>query len=135
MPIQTLSFGFKKPQTGDKGSIVFGAMEDNIDQINSHDHDGSDTDRVDTFNLSRYQVAVPSSGWSASGSYFKQTVTLPTGFSVANGSEYTKANIRFFFNGGTYDKQECFPKTNYLTATTFELFSLVNNQAFDVSFT
>jgi hypothetical protein len=130
-----LSYGYQLPQSGDRGTIVFDALEDNITQLNSHDHDGTDSDRIDAFSLARSTVAVTSASWNVSGSYFKKTVTFPTGFSVANGSEYTKANIRFFFNGGTYDNQECYPKTNRLTDTTFELFSIVNNQAFDVLFT
>jgi len=132
--VTTLPFGFKKPQTGDKGATVFDALEDNIDRVDAHSHDNVDSPRVESFDLSRGTVAVASSGWSASGNFFKQTVTFPSGFSVANASEYTKASIKFYFDGGANDNQECFPKTNRLTDTTFELFSLVSNQAFTVTF-
>ena len=39
----TLSYGFVRPATGDKGSVFFPALEDNITQLNSHDHDGTDS--------------------------------------------------------------------------------------------
>lgn len=128
-----LTFGFKRPDTGDKGSALFTALEDNITRLDAHDHDGTDSDRIDGFDLRRGSISVTNSGWSASGAYYKKTITLPAGYSSANGSDYTKAQIRFFFSGGTYDKQELFPKTNYLTATTFELFSIANNQAFTIT--
>ena len=131
---QTLTFGYQKPDRGDKGDPVFDALESNIDQLNVHKHNGTNSDRVDSFNLLRSQVTVPSTGWVADGSLFKQTVTFPAGFTLANGSEYGKASIRFYFSGGANDGDELFPKTVKLSDTTFELHSPVSNQAYVVTF-
>lgn len=38
--MQTLTYGFKKPQVTDQGSIVFPALESNWQQVNDHNHDG-----------------------------------------------------------------------------------------------
>lgn len=132
--VDTLSFGYKRPEVGDIGDPIFDALEDTITQLNDHAHNGTNSDRVSSGNLTRGSVSVPTTGWSASGSLYKQTVTFPSGWSAANGSSWGSAGIRFFFASGTYANQECFPKTNYLTATTFELFSLVSNQDFTVKF-
>ena len=132
--VTTLSFGYKKPEDGDKGQTVFDALEDNIDRLNSHDHDNVDSARVNSYNLSRGSVAVPSTGWSASGNLFRQSVSFPAGFSTANGSDYGNAHIRFFYNGGTRDGEELFPKTEKIDATSFFLYSISSSQAYDVSF-
>lgn len=132
--VTTLSFGFKKPQVGDIGDPIFDALEDTIDQLNSHDHDGTDSDRVKSYSLTRGSVSVPATGWSASGSLYRQSVTFPSGFSTANGSDWGSANIQVFFSGGTYDTAQCYPKMEKITATTFYLYSLVSNQAFTCKF-
>ena len=36
----TLSHGYEKPETGDKGSVFFPALEDNIQKLNDHNHNG-----------------------------------------------------------------------------------------------
>ncbi len=131
--ITTLSKGFKVPATGDKGEPVFNALEDNIERLNNHNHDDLNSFLQQSFRLSRGSVLVNDSGWSASGGLFKKTVTFPAGFNLSNGSEWTKSSIRFYFSGGSNASQECFPKTNFLTDTTFELFSPVSTQAFTVT--
>jgi hypothetical protein len=130
----TLSFGYEKPDAGDKGDPLFTALEGNIQQLNDHKHDGANSDRADSFNLSRSTVAVPNTGWSADGSLFKQTVTFPADFSAANGSEFGNASLRFYYDGGSDNLNELFPKYERLTDTTFELFSVVSNQAYTVAF-
>jgi hypothetical protein len=130
----TLSFGYVRPNTGDKGATVFTALEDNITQLNDHKHDGVTSDRIDSFNLRRDTVTVPNTGWSASGELYRQLVTFPAGFTVSNGSEWGNVSIRFYFDGGAYDRNELFPNTEYVSDTTFYLYSPVNNQGFTVSF-
>lgn len=133
--VQTLTFGLKKPETGDKGTPVFEALEDNIDLLDTHDHDGQNSKRMNSYNVSRGTVSVSDSEWSSSGNLYRKTVTLPTGFSTANGSDFGKASIRFFLSGGTYDGNECLPKIERINATSFYLYSPVNDQAFTVVFT
>ena len=38
-----LSNGYKLPETGDFGDVWFPALEDNIQRINTHNHDGTDS--------------------------------------------------------------------------------------------
>ena len=87
MAIQTLTFGYKLPQTGDKGSVFFPALEDNIQRLNDHDHDGSDSARLTSKSVTAVTGTIASASWSGvSGKtgLFSQTVTMPTGFTYAN---------------------------------------------------
>lgn len=76
----TLSYGFKKPQTGDKGSVFFPALEDDIQQLNDHTHDGSDTPRLNTTSVAAVTDSILAAGWVAQGDgVYRQAVTLPGG--------------------------------------------------------
>lgn len=130
----TLTNNRIRPQDGDQGQVVFDALENNINLDDAHIHDGVNSEKLSTSLFTRGTVAVPNSGWSASGDLFRQTVTFPSGYSTANGSDFGNAHIRYFLNGGTLDGEEVYPKTEKITATTFYLYSPVSNQAFDLVF-
>lgn len=74
----TLTYGYKKPQTNDKGPIVFPAMEGNIQQLNDHSHNGADSTLLTTASVVGINQTILSGAWAlvANGIY-KQTVTLP----------------------------------------------------------
>ena len=42
----TLSNGYIKPEDGDTGAVWFDALEDNIQRVNDHNHDGSNSEIV-----------------------------------------------------------------------------------------
>lgn len=132
--VTTLSFGYKQPVTGDKGATVFNALNDDVTQLNSHDHDGTDSDRIDCYDNRRGTVAVTSGSWVASGQLYRKLVTFPAGFSTANGSDFGKAVIKFFLNGGTLAGMEVNPTIEKVSVTTFYLYSPFNNQAYDLVF-
>ena len=50
MPI-TLSYGFIKPVDGDAASSWFDSIEATITQLNSHDHDGTDSAAISGKNV------------------------------------------------------------------------------------
>lgn len=76
----TLSYGFKKPQSGDAGSLWFPALEDNFQNLNDHSHDGVDSAKLATAALDATTQAISSASWSAtSGGTYRQQVTLPGG--------------------------------------------------------
>lgn len=74
----TLTYGRKKPEDLDPGSIFWDALADNITLDDSHDHDGTDSARILTSNLTRGSVTVTSAAWTANadGTY-KKSVTMP----------------------------------------------------------
>lgn len=74
----TLSFGFKKPESGDTGSVVFPALEGNIQQLNDHDHDGSNSSKISSSSVTPLFVDLVAGSWvSESNGLYSQTVTLP----------------------------------------------------------
>jgi hypothetical protein len=76
----TLSKGFKKPQNQDPGSVVFPAMEDNIQQLNDHTHDGVDSEKLDATSVDSVVSNILSANWSTiSNGHYSQVVTMPAG--------------------------------------------------------
>lgn len=76
--MQILSYLFKKPQTGDKGSVFWPALEEDIQKMNDHTHNGSNSARLSSSSITASTQAISSVSWSAtSGGTYRQLVTLP----------------------------------------------------------
>lgn len=81
--MQTLSKGWKKPETGDFGDVWFPALEDNIEQLNSHDHDGVDSEKISIANTNKFTQTVASGDFVDQGDgYHRALVTLAGGYSI-----------------------------------------------------
>ena len=63
--MQTLSYGFKKPEDGDKGDAVFTALEENIQRTNDHTHNGVNSAPIDIAFLTKYSQDVPAASWGS----------------------------------------------------------------------
>ncbi len=76
--MQTLSKGYKKPQNEDTGDVWFPALADDIQLLNDHTHNGTNSALIaittQTF-ASGSWVAAP-----IGGGLYRQLVTLPSGF-------------------------------------------------------
>ena len=82
----TLSHGYKKPSTGDRGSVWFANLEDNITLSNSHDHDGTDGEAIAAKYITKATDSVAAGSWVAvagQAGTFSQTKTLPSGYLMA----------------------------------------------------
>lgn len=75
----TLTYGFKKPQAGDFGSTFFPALEADIQQINDHNHDGSNSALLTPPSFSMTQQSILAAAWVVidPGSNYRQLVTMP----------------------------------------------------------
>lgn len=126
----TLSNGFKKPETGDKGRTVFDAIGDNFTQLNSHTHNGVDSEPIAASAITKGTVAVDATSWvsHADSGLYRKSFTFPG--THTHGS----AAIRCFFDGGTFDGLECFPTIEKINSTTAYIYSLVDDQAFSLVF-
>lgn len=81
----TLSYGFYKPQTGDKGSVFFPRLEDNFQKLNDHTHDGANSSKITAASSNVVTQAVASGSWAlVSLGTYKQTVTLPAALAYDN---------------------------------------------------
>ena len=125
--MQTLTYGRKRPANGDSGSTVFDALADNITLDDAHDHDGTDSQRITSSNLTRATISVTGTGWSAEahGTYSK-TVTLTGAYT------WGACSIQVFCSGGDDDGVQIHPKMVKLTSTTFDVYLLVDDQALSV---
>jgi hypothetical protein len=79
----TLSYGYIQPENGDKGSTWFPALNDNIQQLNDHTHDGITSSLIPGTSVSSSSVSIPAASWvyDSVGRY-RQDVTVPAGYNM-----------------------------------------------------
>lgn len=116
--MQTLSYGYKKPQNPDTGDVFFPAMEFNIQQLNDHDHDG-----VNSAPLATQTGNVVSVLWVAApigGGMYRQSITMPTGLT------YDGSDIWFRLSTGEF----VYPSVERIDATHFYVYTNDNTIAY-----
>ena len=80
--MQTLTYGLQRPDNGDKGSIFFPALYDNITQLDSHSHNGVNSPKLSTASITNSTQSIDKTNWAAVGDgtgRFAQNVTMPGG--------------------------------------------------------
>ena len=83
--METLSFGFKKPQDGDKGQQLFDELENNWQQVNDHNHEGTNSAKLSSAALNHTSQAVADSGWVSVGNgIYRQAVSTVGGLAYEN---------------------------------------------------
>lgn len=104
----TLSYGFKKPQTQDEGSVVFPALETNWQLVNDHNHNGTNSAVIASGYIDLTTVSVPAAGWVlVAGGHYYQNVTLPLAI------QYDDAIVSFKNAAG----DQVFPSVSKASAT------------------
>ena len=74
----TLTYGFKKPQTNDRGSVVFPALEANWQQVNDHDHNGVNSKKISSASFDKLTQTIAAGSWVlVANGHYRQLVTLP----------------------------------------------------------
>lgn len=77
----TLSYGYKKPETGDRGSIFWPALEFDIQRLNDHNHDGSNTQKLLASSVLAISDTILAANWVAvagqPGTYSQDITMLP----------------------------------------------------------
>lgn len=80
--MQTLTYGLKKPTTGDTGATVFPAMEGNITQLDAHNHNGTNSPKLTAGASVALTATLLAASWIAtSNGNYRQAVTLPASLS------------------------------------------------------
>ena len=97
----TLSYGIQKPETNDRGSDFFPALEDNAQIQNDHFHNGTDSALIPAASVTKYSCTIPAASWSSDGGgnysfviTTASTPALPTGISGAT----APANDVYYYN-------------------------------------
>ena len=94
----TLTYGFVKPQSGDRGSALFTALEDNIQKLNDHTHNGTNSAKLPAQSITGVEQTIASGSWVTYGGptgFYRQQVTVPAGF------DYDNVTISFRESGST----------------------------------
>jgi hypothetical protein len=115
----TLTYGLKKPETGDRGDPLFSALEDNIEQLDGHNHDGVNSPLLTAQAFVGIIETVPLANWVTYGGpvgHYRQLVTMAPGFL------FDTTKIGFRTTGGEY----VYPTVERVTATTYYVYSTDN---------
>lgn len=119
----TLSYGYKLPQDGDRGSTFFPDLEADIQQLNDHNHNGTNSAQLTIQAVAITTQAISSASWVAQGGgTFKQTVTLPGTLT------YDAIAMQFRI---TSSKHIIYPTIEKVSGTTYDIY--VNDNSIGVT--
>lgn len=108
-----LAYGIPQPTTGDRGSVFFPALEQVIQRLASHDHDGNNTALLSSAFAQVGTASAPAASWAlVTTGVYTQTVTLPTDFTYDNST----IQVRL-----TSTKEMVFPKIERVSNTQIKL--------------
>jgi hypothetical protein len=121
MPITVLSKGYKKPSNPTYGDLWFPAMEDNIQRMNDHTHNGTDGAQI-----ANQTVSASSGSWGSDlgGGSYRQLITTPTGM------QYDSTRISVRRSTG----EQAYPTLERVSATTFYIYTNNNAITYTLSF-
>lgn len=108
-----LSNGYKLPETGDFGDVWFPALEDNIQRVNDHTHDGSNSNKLPATSLTGVIQTISSGSFAGSAGVFTATITV-------FGGTVDVDNKHFIFRDPT-TKEPLYLKYTKVSATQIEV--------------
>lgn len=122
----TLSYGYKKPQTGDKGSTWFPDLEADIQQLNDHVHNGINSAKIPTTNIDPVKQSLLSANWllESPGKWYQELDLVDVDY--ANVVIIVKNSLgeQLFLDvkpGSSAKKYKVYTNDNNLTATAHVL--------------
>jgi hypothetical protein len=123
----TLSYGYKKPENGDKGDVFFPDLEFDIQRLNDHTHNGVNSANIPTTSISSVKQPLPSANWllESAGKWY-QELTLPNDANYSDVFIMVKnsAGDQMFLDikaGTSSKKYKVYSNDNNLTATAYVL--------------
>ena len=106
--MKTLKYGRKLPETGNKGAVVFDALTNNINIDDAHEHNGINSEKVKSFNLTRGTRSIPAASFTLDpdSKWYYANVEMPAGYSLDT------CTPSFFIVGGDYGGTAFIPTWN-----------------------
>lgn len=96
-------------------------MEDNIQRLNDHTHNGTDSAPLPGNAITGSSVSILAAAWVAlGGGHYRQTVTIPAGY------DYDKQSISFRLSTGDY----VYPTVEKISATQFWVYTIDNTVSY-----
>lgn len=112
-----LSYGYKLPETGDRGNIWFPALEDNITRVNGHTHNGTDSPSLTATAFSAIMQNILAASWVlVSGSTYRQLVTVPVGMT------FDRSLMQFLITAGPNINQNIYPRLEKVSVNTYYVY-------------
>ena len=94
----TLSNGYILPQTGDRGSVWFPALESNIQRLNDHNHDGNNSEKLSSSAFDSLTDQILPAAWVLQGNgLYRAAVTMPGSLQFDTKIIKTRANGRSLY--------------------------------------
>jgi hypothetical protein len=122
----TLSYGYKKPQDGDKGSTFWDDLEFDIQRLNDHSHNGTDSALLASGNVTATTQAILAAGWvSQGGGLYRQLVTMPVLPTAMTFDNY------WIVARDTTTKAQIYAAIEKVSATTFYIY--INDNSKDLT--
>ena len=122
----TLTFGYKLPEDGDKGSVFFPALAFDIQRLNDHDHDGSNSTKLTAQSVGALidSTSIVAAAWVAVAGQpgtFKQTVIMPPN------TDFDSYGLYFQVKNGVNIGQIISPSIVKVAAATYDIFTNDNS--------
>lgn len=120
----TLSYGYQKPQNGDKGSLFYPALAANSQQCNDHNHDGTNTQKLTAQSITAVAGTILIAGWLAApiaGGLYRQLITMPPNMNFDN------YGIQIQIASGANSGHRVLPSIEKVSATTYYVYSNDNS--------
>lgn len=116
----TTTYGYKVPETGDSGTSLFTALEDNITRLDAHNHDGVDSPTLTAQAIVGVTQTISSGAWVANGptGHYRQAVTVASGF------DFDTVGISFRTAAGAV----IYPTVERISDTQFYVYTIDNTQ-------
>lgn len=119
----TLTYGYKLPQDGDRGSTWFPDLAFDIQRLNDHSHDGQNSAPINSINITSTTQNILAASWVAtSDGIYRQLITVP------NGKLYDNSVIIF---RNTATKSQMFLGVEKVSATTY--YAYINDNTVNVT--
>ena len=96
----TLSNGFQQPEIGDRGGVFFPGLEANIQQVNDHNHNGVNSERITSeaiIALSDSTSLIPVNWVLQASGIWRAPVTMPGALLFADTTIQLRTNNRFLY--------------------------------------
>lgn len=125
--MQTLSYGYKLPENADHGSVFFPAAAFDIQRLNDHTHNGTNSALLTAAASSAASQVILAASWVEVGSgdsNYRQLVTMPANIT------FEAHSITARINSGGNAGNLFYPSIEKVSANTFYLY--INDNTVDV---
>lgn len=114
--METGTYGYKYPESGDKGKPVFDAINGNFEKAEDHSHNGTDSKKISSQSIQKGSITLSAAEWSVVTNGYKQTVSLPSPFTLTN------CVLSFRITAGPNIYKTIHPTVIPLSATQIEVY-------------